>query len=64
VRLLAGEIWRVVVRGLYAQTILVLVIGLLLIAGAALAGPSPRAVAIRAGVRGRLGSIFQTRPNS
>lgn len=51
VRLLASEIWGVVVRGLYIQTILVLVIGLLLISGAALAGPSPRAVAIRTGVR-------------
>ena len=51
VRLLAGEIWDVVVRGLYVQTILVLIIGLLLIAGAALAGPSPRAVAIRTGAR-------------
>jgi hypothetical protein len=51
VRLLAGEIWNVVVRGLYVQTILVLVIGLLLIAGAALAGPSPQAIAIRTGFR-------------
>jgi hypothetical protein len=51
VRLLAGEIWKVVVRGLYVQTLVILVIGLLLIAGAALAGPSPRAIAIRTGVR-------------
>jgi hypothetical protein len=51
VRLLAGEIWDVVVRGLYVQTILALVIGLLLIAGAALAGPSPRAITIRTGFR-------------
>jgi len=51
IRLLAGEIWDVVVRGLYIQTILVLVIGLLLIAGAALAGPSSQAIAIRTGVR-------------
>jgi len=51
VRLLAGEIWDVVVRGLYVQTVLVLVIGLLLIAGAALAGPSRQAIAIRTGVR-------------
>jgi hypothetical protein len=61
VRLLAGEIWRVIVRGLYVQTILVLVIGLIFVAGAALAGPSPRAVAIRAGVRRRLGGVFQAR---
>jgi hypothetical protein len=51
VRLLAGEIWDVVVQGLYVQTFLILVIGLLLVAGTALAGPSPRAVAIRARVR-------------
>lgn len=51
VRLLTGEIWGVVVRGLFAQTILVLVIGLILILGAALAGPSPRAVAIRTWIR-------------
>lgn len=51
VRLLAGEIWNVVVRGLYVQTISILVIGLLLVAGAALAGPSPRALAIRTGLR-------------
>lgn len=51
VRLLTGEIWDVVVRGLYIQTIVVLIVGLLLIAGAALAGPSPRAVTIRTSVR-------------
>jgi hypothetical protein len=50
VRLLAGEVWDVVARGLYVQTILLLVFGLLFIAGAALAGPSPQAVAIRTGV--------------
>jgi hypothetical protein len=51
VRLLAGEIWDVVVRGLYVQTILVLVVGLILIAGAALAGPSAQAIAVRTGIR-------------
>ncbi len=59
VRLLAGEIWDVVVRGLYVQTILVLVIGLILILGAALAGPSPRAVAIRTGVRNSWNRLFK-----
>ncbi len=53
VRLLAGEIWDVVVRSLYVQTIVILAVGLLVVAGAALAGPSPRAVAIRTGVRDR-----------
>ena len=57
VRLLAGEIWDVVVRGLYIQTILILVVGLLLVAGAALAGPSPRAVAIRTGVSDGWGKL-------
>lgn len=51
VRLLAGEIWDVILRGLYIQTIVILVVGLLLVAGAVLAGPAPRAVAIRTGVR-------------
>lgn len=51
VRLLAREIWHVVARGLYVQTILVLVLGLILLTGAALAGPSPRAVSFRTGVR-------------
>jgi hypothetical protein len=53
VRLLAGEIWDVVVRSLYMQTIVILVVGLLVVAGAALAGPSPRAVAVRTGARDR-----------
>ncbi len=51
VRLLAGEIWDVIARGLYIQTILILIIELVLIAGAALPGPGRRAVAIRTGVR-------------
>jgi hypothetical protein len=59
VRLLAGEIWDVVIRGLYVQTILVLVLGLLLIAGAALAGPSPQAIAIRTGVRNRWDRVWK-----
>lgn len=51
VRLLAGEILGVLARGLYIQTVAILVIGLLVVAGTALAGPSPRAVAIRTGAR-------------
>jgi hypothetical protein len=51
VRLLAGEIMDVIIRGLYVQTAVILVLGLLLWAGAALAGPGQRAVAIRTGVR-------------
>jgi len=49
-RLLVGEIWDVVISGLYIQTLIVLVIGLLLVGGAALVGPSPTAVAIRTSV--------------
>ena len=49
-RLLAGEIWKVVISGLYIQTLIVLVIGLLLVGGAALFGPSSTAVAIRTDV--------------
>ncbi len=49
-RLLAGEIWNVVTRGLYIQTIIVLIVGLLFVLGAWLAGPSQRAVSIRTGV--------------
>jgi hypothetical protein len=51
VRLLAGEIWDVIVRGLYLQTTVILVVGLFLVAVAVLLGPSPRAVAIRSGTR-------------
>jgi hypothetical protein len=50
-RLLAGEIWRVLLRGLYIQTLVILIVGLLIVAATALAGPSRRAVAIRTGVR-------------
>jgi hypothetical protein len=50
IRLLAGEIWDVATRGLYIQTIIVLIVGLLFILGAWLAGPSRRAVGIRTGV--------------
>jgi hypothetical protein len=59
VRLLAGEIWDIVVRGLYTQTILILVTGLLLAAGAALSGPSPRAVTNRTRVRGGWERLWQ-----
>jgi hypothetical protein len=54
-RAVAGEIWTVVTRGLIWQTILILVVGVLIAVGAALAGPHPRAVAFRSSVRERLG---------
>lgn len=57
VRLLASEMWDVVVRSLYMQTIVILVVGLLLVAVAALFGPSPRAVAIRTGARDWWGGL-------
>jgi hypothetical protein len=59
VRALAGEIVTVVMRTLYTQTVLLLVIGLLLAAGAALAGPSERAVAIRTGARNGWDKIWK-----
>jgi hypothetical protein len=52
IRALAGEIWRVILRGLIVQTILVGMVGLLIVLGTWLAGPNARAVAIRTGVRG------------
>jgi len=50
-RAVAGEIWGIVLHGLVIQTVVILVIGVIIAAGAALAGPQPRAVAIRTGVR-------------
>lgn len=46
-RTMADAIWNVVTRGLVWQSVIFLVIGILLAVGAALAGPSPRAVAFR-----------------
>jgi hypothetical protein len=43
----------VVTAGLVWRTIFVLVVGVLIVGGAALAGPHPRAVAIRSAVRDR-----------
>jgi hypothetical protein len=59
VRTLIGEVWDTVIRGLIVQTIVVLVIGLLVAAGAALAGPHPRAVAIRSGARSQIARMTQ-----
>jgi hypothetical protein len=56
-RALAGEIWDIITRGLVIQTILLLVIGLLIATGATLAGPHPRAVAIRVGIRNGLSRL-------
>jgi hypothetical protein len=49
-RTVTGAIWDVVTRGLVWQTIFLLVVGVLLAVGAALAGPHPRAVAFRSSV--------------
>jgi hypothetical protein len=59
IRTLMGEIWDTVIRGLIVQTIVLLVIGLLIAAGAALAGPHPRAVAIRSGARDQIARVTQ-----
>jgi hypothetical protein len=47
------EIWDVITAGLVWRTLLVLVVGVLIATGAALAGPHPRAVAVRSTVRDR-----------
>jgi hypothetical protein len=54
-RAVTGEIWKVVTRGLIYRTIFALVIGVIMAAAAALAGPHPQAVAFRAWVRERTG---------
>lgn len=54
VRSVTDEIWDIVLRGLFIQTIWVLIIGVLVAAGAVLAGPQPWAVRIRTGVRERV----------
>jgi hypothetical protein len=56
-RLLADEVWNIVVRGLVVQTVSVLVAGLLVALGAVLAGPRPWAVKLRAQARERLASL-------
>ncbi len=43
-------VWEIVIGGLIGQTILLLVIGLAIAAGAFLAGPDRRAVAVRTAV--------------
>jgi hypothetical protein len=59
VRLVADEVWDVIMRGLIIQTILLMAIGALLAIGAALAGPSPRAVAFRSSVSDSWSSISE-----
>ena len=51
-RAIAGEIWKTVVRGLYIQSIFLLVVGVLIALGAWLAGSHPRAVATRSTFQG------------
>ncbi len=53
----AGEIWGIVIRGLYVQTVLLLVVGVLIALGVWVAGPAPRAVAARTAVRGWWGRL-------
>jgi hypothetical protein len=62
VRAIAREIWDAVTRPLVIQTVILFFVAVLLAAGAALAGPSPRAAATRAwfgrqydGLRARVG---------
>jgi hypothetical protein len=53
----AGEIWGIVIRGLYVQTVLLLVVGVLIALGVWVAGPAPRAVVARTAVRGWWGRL-------
>jgi hypothetical protein len=55
-RPVADEIWNMVLRGLFIQTILLLIAGLLIVLGAVLAGPRLWAVQIRTTVRERVRS--------
>lgn len=59
IRALAGEIWDIIIRGLVIQTVLLLIVGMLIAVGAALAGPHPRAVAIRTGFRSGLNRLVR-----
>jgi hypothetical protein len=52
VRAVFAEIWDTVTRGYLLQTIFLLIVGVLIAVGAWLAGPKPRAVAIRTSVGG------------
>ncbi|MFC2029626.1 hypothetical protein ACFLWA_02740 [Chloroflexota bacterium] len=56
-RAIAGELWNTVVRGLYIQSIFLLVVGLLIALGAWLAGPTNRAVSTRSTVQGWWASL-------
>ena len=49
-RAVAGEIWKILLRGLAVQTVILALIGALLAVAAWLAGPSTQAAAIRNGV--------------
>lgn len=55
-RAAAEAIWSIVLGGLFTQTIVLLVVGLIIAVGAWLAGPNPRAVATRSAVAGFLGN--------
>lgn len=57
IRTVVGELWDIVLRLLYIQTIVLLVIGFLIALGTVLAGPHPRAVAIRTGASNWWGNL-------
>jgi hypothetical protein len=54
-RLIGGGIWNAVINGLITQTIVLIVLGVLLVIGAWVAGPSRSAVSIRTTVQGWTG---------
>lgn len=51
-RLIGGRIWNAVINGLITQTIVLIVLGVLIVIGAWIAGPSRSAVGIRSTVQG------------
>jgi hypothetical protein len=55
-RAAAEAVWDIVLRGLVVQTVVVLLVGVIIAVGAFLAGPSPRAVAVRGAAQDFLGN--------
>jgi hypothetical protein len=52
----AEAVWDIVLRGLVVQTVVVLLVGVIMAVVAFLAGPNPRAVAVRGSAQDFLGN--------
>jgi hypothetical protein len=63
-RAAAEAIWSIVLSGLFTQTIVLLVVGIIIAVGAWLAGPNPRAVATRSAVAGFFGNSPEEEPDA